>query len=268
MPRVLLVDAGSLSLAEAAAIPLFAAPRFPEGYEALVATGRIDGSGVTVGSLAAVWSSGGVFRRASGGGEYRASGGDYFGVIVFNGGTLKWAYEVAVDEFSRYSGLVYGVGKSASKPFIELYSPSSLEAVVEEAFREWDIVEDDEPVPRELLEPIVSKLSREEWIDPVRGEGSLVSYRVTRNGSVFGLVGYVSDGLIRGLWPDSNIHVYPPGLARSLVKETVYSPPSPGLAYSLANSFISLLEYAGVEPEDIFAAAEGFVRKAEEYAQP
>ncbi len=267
MPRVLLVDAGTLSLSEAAAIPLFVAPRFPEGYGAVVATGRISGPGVTVGSLAAVWSHS-VVRRASGGGEYRAIGGDYYGVIVFSGGTLKWAYTVALEEFSRYSGIVYGVGKSASRPFIELYSPSSLEAVVEEAFREWDIVEDEEPIPRELLEPIVSKLSREEWIDPVRGRGSLVSYRVARDRSVLGLVGYVGDGLIRGLWPDSNIPVYPPGLARSLVKEAVYSPPSPGLAYSLANSFISLLEYAGVEPEDIFAVAEGFVRKAEEYAQP
>ena len=267
MPRVLLVDAGTLSLSEAAAVPLFVAPRFPEGYEAVVAIGRISGPGVTVGSLTAVWSNG-VVRRASGGGEYRASSGDYYGVIVFSGGTLKWAYTVAVEEFSRYSGIVYGVGKSASRPFIELYSPTSLEAVVEEAFREWDVVEGVEPIPVELLEPIVDKLWRDEWVDPVRGDGSLVSYRVTRGHGVFGLVGYVKDGLIRGLWPDSNIPVYPPGLARSLVREAVYSPPSPGLAYSLANSFISLLEYAGVEPEDIFAATEGFVRKADEYAQP
>ncbi len=266
MSKLLLVRLGAVSLQEATATPLFVAPRYPEGYDAVVVIGSISGGGTSVGSLQAVWSGdSSIVRRPSGGGEYRASGGDYFFSIVFPQGTLRGVLNIAVEELDSVKGLVYGVGKSASRPYIEAYSTINPEGLLNQLFPDWSIEEGD-PLDASLLESIIGKLTDYKWIDPIRGEGEIVTHRVGRDKHYFGLVGIVRDGLIVSVWPDSNIHVYPPGLARSIIREAGMSPPSPSLAFTLANSFVGLVEYAGLDAEDIFDACMGFMDKAESVA--
>jgi len=266
LSKLLLLNAGGLGLEEAAGVPLVVSPRFPEPYDLVVVKGSIVGEGVSIGSLIAYQGLGGerVVRRASGGGIFRSSGGDHYILIIYREGTLKAVHDIIREEFNSLENTVIGIGKSSGRPFTEIYTSLKPERILE-SFSEWDVDEEDD-FPRELLKPVLNKLLEEKWTDLLKpcGDG-FITYRSIKGDYYFGLVGCIEDGLIRSIWPDSNIHVYPPGLARSIIKEAVLSPPSLTLGYSLANSFVSLVEYAGIGAEEIFSASKGFMVKAESF---
>ncbi|MCE4601041.1 MAG: hypothetical protein F7C38_05695 [Desulfurococcales archaeon] len=258
----LLVVNDSIPLSMAPAIPLFIAPRFPGGYDVVVAVSRLATGGLTVGSLGSLWSGEDGVRRASGGGRYHAEAGDYHVAIVLRSGSLRWVYSRYEEELQG-DGVV-GIGKSSGKPFVEVYTGRDPLGRIEELFPG---LEEGDPIEPELLEPIAVDLARDEWRDPIEGGSRLASYRVASGRHYFGLVGVVGEeGLILRAWPDSTIHVYPPGLARSVVKEIGMAPPSMPLAFHAANGFLSLVEYAGVESNHIVEAFQGFIREAEKLA--
>lgn len=265
-PNLIIVDVGKAGLAEAASIPLYVASHFPNGVDVVVTMTRIMEDGVSAGSLNAIWSNERAVRRASGGLKFNAQAGEYHVSIVFKGGTLRYINLKYSEIINKYiNDFTVGLGKSANHPFIEIYSRDDTTEIVHQILPQANIVSEEELDP-ELLENIARTLTDPSWTDPIDATRELISYRVSNGKYYIGIVGVASDGLIRATWPDSNIHVYPAGIARGIFKEISEVPPSLPLAFHAANGFMSGVEYVGVEPEHILEAFRGYILEAEKVA--
>jgi len=265
-PKILILDAGRIRLVEAASLPLYIAAHFPANVDAVVTTARTREDGVSAGSLNAVWSNEMAVRRASGGLKFNVRSGDYHLSIVFREGTLRYINLKYMHIISKYDGDVeIGLGKSANHPFIEVYSRNDPTSMVDEFFPDASITSKDE-IDVELLEGVVRTLTEPSWIDPIDASHELISYRVSNGKYYIGIIGFAFEGLIKATWPDSNIHVYPAGVARGIFKEISEVPPSLPLAFHAANGFMSGVEYVGVEPEHILEAFRGYILEAEKIA--
>lgn len=264
--RVMIVDAGRVGVAEAAAIPLYIAGHYPSGADMVVATARISEEGVSAGALNLVWSNERAVRRASGGLKASLQPGDHYLAIVLRSGSLRYLYTKYRDILAGYQdGVIVGLGRSAMRPFIEVYSRREPEGLVDAFTGGMEVAGEDELDP-DLLVDVVGTLTDPAWVDPVEASSELVSYRVMNGNYYIGVVGYVEDGLIMETWPDSNIHVYPAGAARGIFKEISMVPPSLPLAFHAANGFLSGVEFVGVDPEHIMEAFRGYITEAERVA--
>lgn len=263
--RILIVDAGRVDALESASLPLYISSHFPNSLDAVVSLARIEGRGVTAGSLNLIWEEEEAVRRASGGLKFNVQPGDYHISIIFKEGSLKYInfkYGGVIREYE--SKVNVGLGKGATHPFIEVYSRRDPSSVIEDLFPEREVKE--EEFDTDLLERVKKALSNPTWIDPISASRNLVSYRVSNGGYYVGVVGVAVDGLIKETWPDSNIHVYPPGVARGIFKEITEVPPSLPLAFHAANGFMTGVEFLGVEPEHIIEAFKGYILEAERVA--
>lgn len=264
--RVLYMDAGRVTLAEAASIPLYVATHYPGGYEAVVVAARFGEGGVSAGALNIVWSGETAVRRASGGVRVEVQPGDYHLTIVYGGGSLRECEERTSQALrSGGFGVHGGLGKAAGRPFLELYSGRDPAPLLDEVLPVAGLSRGEALDPA-LLGDAARTIMDPSWLDPVEGEGGPVAFRVQRGLYYFGVVGYASDGLIVASWPDSNIHVYPAGAARRVFRELRMVPPSMLVAFHAANGFISSVEYAGVEAEHILEAFKGYITEAERVA--
>lgn len=265
-PQLLILDAGKVKLVEAASLPLYIAAHFPANVDAVVTIARAREDGVSAGSLNAVWSNEMAVRRASGGLKFNVQTGDYHLSIIFREGTLRYINLKYMHIISKYNGDVeIGLGKSANHPFIEVYSRNDPSRIIDEIFSNASIISEDE-IDLELLDSVVRTLMEPSWVDPIDASNELISYRVSNGKYYIGIIGVAFDGLIKATWPDSNIHVYPAGIARGIFKEISEVPPSLPLAFHAANGFISGVEYVGVEPEHILEAFRGYILEAEKIA--
>lgn len=265
-PKLLILDAGRVRLVEAASLPLYIAAHFPANVDAVVTMARLREDGVSAGSLQAVWSNESAVRRASGGLKFNVRTGDYHLSIVFREGTLRYINIKYMHIIDRYGGDVeIGLGKTANHPFIEVYSRNDPTSMVDEFFPNASVISEDE-MDVELLDSVVRTLTEPSWTDPIDASKELISYRVSNGKYYIGIIGVAFDGLIKATWPDSNIHVYPAGIARGIFKEISEVPPSLPLAFHAAKGFMSGVEYVGVEPEHILEAFRGYILEAEKIA--
>ncbi len=260
MARILVVDAGRIEPVEAAAMPLYLAPRIPEGVDAVVGLARFSDGGHVVGALGLAGR--GSVRRHSGGPPYSVEPGDYYMVVVERWGSPRDLYDRV--RALAGGGVAVAPGKTAARPYAELYSRHGLEGLVESLHP--GVVVEEAFLDTDLLASHVERLGDPRWLDPYECDGVEVSYVVERGGLRFGLRGCVGEGLVLGTWPDSDIYAYPPGLARSIVRELSMIPPSPAAAVHAVNTWLGMVEYWGVEAEDLLEAFRGYMERALEVA--